>query len=140
MKKNYWVHTGKEKLYWRAFSYIFWAMLIFSPAIAQAQTLAFPGAEGFGAYAKGGRGGRVLHVTNLNDEGKGSLRWAIEQEGSRTVVFDISGTITLDDDLSIDDPYITIAGQTAPGDGIALRDGSLEIETHDVVIRYSTLR
>src|SRR5699024_5250876 len=102
--------------------------------------LAFPGAEGFGAYAEGGRGGRVLHVTNLNDEGKGSLRWAVEQEGPRIVVFDVSGTITLDDDLSIDDPYITIAGQTAPGDGIALRDGLFEIETHDVVIRYLRVR
>lgn len=97
---------------------------------------AFPTAEGFGAYAKGGRGGRVLHITNLNDEGNGSLRWAIEQEGPRTVVFEVSGTITLEDDLPIDNPYITIAGQTAPGDGIAIRDGSLEIETHDVVIRY----
>lgn len=105
-----------------------------------AQPRAFPGAEGFGAYAKGGRGGEVLHVTNLNDEGKGSLRWAIEQEGPRTVIFEVSGTIVLENDLSIENPYITIAGQTAPGDGIALRDGVLEIKTHDVVVRYLRVR
>lgn len=101
---------------------------------------AFPGAEGFGAYAKGGRGGEVLHVTNLKDEGEGSLRWAVEQEGPRTVVFEVSGTIALDDDLSINNPYITIAGQTAPGDGIAIRDGALQIQTNNVVIRYLRAR
>lgn len=106
----------------------------------EAKIKAFPGAEGFGAYAKGGRGGRVIHVTNRKDKGEGSLRWAVEQEGPRTVVFEVSGTIVLEDDLSIYNPFITIAGQTAPGDGIAIRNGSLEIETHDVVIRYLRAR
>lgn len=108
--------------------------------VANNKVKAFPSAEGFGAYAEGGRGGDVFHVTNLNDKGQGSLRWAIEQEGPRTVVFEVSGTIDLEDDLSIDNPYITIAGQTAPGAGIAIRNGSLEIETHDVVVRYIRVR
>jgi len=101
-----------------------------------AQKLAFPGAEGYGKYAKGGRGGTVYEVTNLNDAGPGSLRAAVEASGARTVVFRISGTIKLRSDLEISNPYITIAGQTAPGDGICIRDQSLEIQTHDVVIRY----
>ncbi|MCW9706587.1 pectate lyase family protein [Fodinibius salsisoli] len=108
--------------------------------MADQKIKAFPGAEGFGAYAKGGRGGKVIYVTNLNDNGPGSLRAAIEQEGPRTVVFEVSGTIVLEEDLTIDHPYITIAGQTAPGDGIAVRDGSLEIGTHDVVVRYLRVR
>ncbi|MDZ7691471.1 MAG: hypothetical protein U5K69_10135 [Balneolaceae bacterium] len=108
--------------------------------VSIAQPLAFPGAEGYGRFATGGRGGEVIYVTNLNDSGPGSLRWAIEQEGPRTVVFEVSGTIVLEDDLSIENPYITIGGQTAPGDGIAIRDGTLEIETHDVVVRYIRVR
>ncbi len=102
--------------------------------------LAFPGAEGFGAYSKGGRGGQVIHVTNLDDKGPGSLRWAVEQEGPRTVVFEISGTIELKNTLSIENPYITIAGQTAPGDGICIRNDGLVIKTHDVIIRYLRCR
>lgn len=105
-----------------------------------AQQIAFPGAEGFGAYSQGGRGGKVLHVTTLADEGPGSLRWAVEQEGPRTIVFDISGTIKLKNRLTIRNPYITIAGQTAPGDGICLRDGMLGITASDVIVRYIRCR
>ena len=72
------------------------------------QQLAFPSAEGFGAYAKGGRGGQVIYVTNLNDDGPGSLRQAVEQEGPRTVVFGVSGTIELKERLNIENPYLRL--------------------------------
>lgn len=110
-----------------------------SNTLSQKQ-LAFPGAEGFGAYAKGGRGGNVVFVTNLNNDGHGSLRWAVEQEGPRTIVFKVSGTIELKDRLNILHPYITIAGQTAPGDGICLKGETLRIGTNDVIIRYIRVR
>ncbi|TFI58214.1 pectate lyase [Sphingomonas parva] len=97
---------------------------------------AFPGAEGAGRLALGGRGGRVLRVTNLEDKGPGSLRAAVEAEGPRFVVFDIGGTIELKKPLVIRNGRITIAGQTAPGGGITLRDRHLEIAADDVVVRY----
>jgi len=97
---------------------------------------AFPGAEGFGANTPGGRGGRVIAVTNLNDDGPGSFRAACEAEGPRIVIFRISGLITLTRKLVIKNPYITIAGQTAPGDGICLRNFTFVIATHDVVVRF----
>ena len=78
---------------------------------------AFPGAEGAGAQTVGGRGGRVIEVTNLDDSGPGSLRAAVEATGSRIVVFRIGGTIRLQSPLKIKEPYITIAGQTATGGG-----------------------
>src|SRR4030095_8584613 len=84
-------------------------------------TIAFPGAEGFGKYTKGGRGGKVFVVTNLNDDGQGSFRKAATAKGPRIVVFAISGTIHLASPLSIKSD-ITIAGQTASGDGVCLAD------------------
>jgi hypothetical protein len=101
-----------------------------------ADVIAFPGADGFGRYSRGGRGGRVYTVTNLNDSGPGSLREAVEAEGPRTVVFAVSGTIQLESHLNVLNDYITIAGQTAPGAGIALRDYPLRINANHVVVRY----
>jgi hypothetical protein len=97
---------------------------------------AFPGAEGFGSTTRGGRGGRVIFVTNLNDDGPGSLRAACEAEGPRIVIFRVAGTIALARPIMVRNPFMTLAGQTAPGDGICLRDFPFAVATHDVVVRY----
>ncbi len=115
-------------------------MLGFLSGESIGQVPAFPGAEGFGMYAAGGRGGDVYEVTNLNDSGPGSFRAACEANGPRTVIFRISGTITAKSRINILKPNITIAGQTAPGDGICLRGAELMIRTHDVIVRYIRFR
>jgi lysophospholipase L1-like esterase len=101
-----------------------------------APLLAFPGAEGAGRFALGGRGGAVFHVAHLGDGGPGSLRAAVEATGPRTVVFEVSGTIALKSPLRVTNGRLTIAGQTAPGDGITLRDQPFEIAADDVVVRF----
>ena len=116
------------------------AAVVLSVTSVQGQQLAFPGAEGYGRFAQGGRGGKVLFVTNLNDNGPGSLREAIDAEFPRIVVFQISGTIKLESDLRIVHPLITIAGQTAPGDGICLRNYPLIVSANDAVVRYLRVR
>ena len=98
---------------------------------------AFPGAEGYGSLTRGGRGGKVIAVTNLNPSGPGSLQAACEAEGPRIVVFKVAGTI--DGDVRIRNDFITIAGQTAPGDGITIK-GNLGVDANDVVIRYIRVR
>jgi hypothetical protein len=103
--------------------------------------LAFPGAEGYGRYAVGGRGGKVIEVTNLNDDGPGSLRDAINQEiGPRTIVFNVSGNIKLASRLVVNQPYITVAGQTAPGEGITISRAPIGLTGNDGVIRFLKVR
>ena len=108
--------------------------------LPQAEIPAFPGAEGGGMYTFGGRGGKVIVVTNLNDRGPGSFREACETGGARIVVFNVSGIIHLETPISVRAPYITIAGQTAPGDGICIAGESFAIDTHDVIVRHMRFR
>ena len=119
------------------------ALIILSALISLisfAQELAFPGAEGFGKYTTGGRGGKVWIVTNVNDNGPGSLREAVEAEGPRIVVFEVDGDIHLETPLRIENDNITIAGQSAPGDGICLCDSPVVINASNVIVRYIRCR
>jgi len=109
--------------------------------VAEAALPAFPGALGWAAQTPGGRGGRIIRVTNLNSEGEGSLRAAIEAEGPRIVVFEVGGVIDLGKKtLKLQNPYITIAGQTAPSPGITLIRGGMDIASHDVIVQHIRIR
>ena len=119
-------------------SYVPWAFRPYD--LKQSKIPSFPGAEGGGMYTFGGRGGKVITVSNLNDDGIGSFRWACEQGGARIIVFNVSGIIKLKTPIIVRAPYITIAGQTAPGDGVCIAGESFQVNTHDVVVRHMRFR
>ena len=119
--------------------------LLFSSTTLLSQVPAFPGAQGGGAESAGGRGGIIYEVTNLNNDGAGSLRAGIAMSGPRTIVFRVAGTINITSGYTISNPYLTIAGQTAPGGGIQIAaknsgQNIFNINTHDVTLRYLRLR
>lgn len=108
---------------------------------AATATVAFPGAVGWAAHTPGGRGGAIIRVTNLNAAGPGSLRDALRAPGPRVIVFEVGGVIDLDrETLRISEPFVTVAGQTAPSPGITLIRGGIDIATHDVIIRHLRIR
>jgi len=118
--------------------YIPWAA--YPGDLVKADIPAFPGAEGGGAFTPGGRGGKIFVVTSLEDSGKGTFREACEAIGARTIVFNVSGIIHLKRPISVRAPYITIAGQTSPGDGICIAGESVLLDTHDIIIRHMRFR
>jgi hypothetical protein len=111
-----------------------------NPDQSLSKPLAFPGADGFGKYTTGGRGGEVIIVSNLNDSGPGCLREAIKKKGPRIITFEVAGTIELQSPLVINNDDVTIAGQSAPGDGICIRNQIFRVSANNVIIRYMRFR
>jgi hypothetical protein len=112
-----------------------------TPTFAQSQKLAFPGALGWAATTPGGRGGAVVKVTNLDSEGPGSFRAALAQKGPRIIVFEVGGVIDLArKTLKVEEPFVTIAGQTAPSPGVTFIRGGMDVLTHDVIVQHIRVR
>jgi hypothetical protein len=121
--------------------YTFFFFLFSLNLASQAQQIANYGIEGWAAYTPGGRGGKIIRVTNLNATGAGSFAEAIAASGPRIIVFEVGGVINLNgSSKTISNPYVTIAGQTAPGKGITLINGGLQIKTHDVILQHIRIR
>jgi hypothetical protein len=135
-------HDSRRVYFWRVDSYDSSGNITRGDAWAfRPRHLAFPGAEGYGRFAIGGRGGKVVKVTNLDDSGPGSLRAAVEMNEPRIVVFDVSGKIVLKSTLGLRNPYLTIAGQTAPGLGICIANYNMgAMGSHDLIVRYMRVR
>lgn len=134
-------NSSLNLLYRKNLLSLLFILIILSSSKLFSQTPAFPGAEGFGKYATGGRGGTVLRVTNLNSSGSGSLRAALEASGPRTIVFEVGGTINLNGaNIYVNNGNVTVAGQTAPGDGILIRGGMIQFEASNVIVRYIRVR
>ena len=116
-------------------------VLVSSRSFAQTPLPAFPGAQGRGAYVSGGRGGDVYHVTSLADSGPGTLRYGLDSAtGPRTIVFDVGGLIKLEDGLGVQKPDITIAGETAPGQGICIIHHGMMVSGPNVILRHIRVR
>jgi pectate lyase len=113
---------------------------LLSDGVTPCPPLAFPTAEGFGRFTKGGREGTIIYVTNLDDSGPGSFRDAVLSSGPRIIVFNVSGTIFLESEIKMRNPYITVAGQTAPGDGITIRGNSMYVENSEFIVRHLKIR
>jgi pectate lyase len=127
-------------IYMRNLIFLFFVLFITCRSVAQENVpVAFPGAEGFGKYTTGGRGGRVYIVNNLNDKGEGSFREAAQAKEKRTILFSVAGTIHLESPLLING-QVTIAGQSAPGDGICIADQPVKISGNQVIVRYLRFR
>jgi hypothetical protein len=117
------------------------ALLLASCALHAEDLAAFPGAVGWAAATPGGRGGEALRVTSLESKGPGSLRAALEHHGPRIIVFEVGGVIDLDrETLRITEPYVTVAGQTAPSPGVTIIRGGIDVATHDVIVRHIRIR
>jgi pectate lyase len=149
-----WLFTGAGGLFFVAFVLIIGIPLVISamepetpknpstprPFEPQAGLPVFPGAEGFGTRTVAGRGGKVIAVTSLADDGPGTLRAALDDPSPRIIVFAVSGTIEVNSELQLHHPFVTVAGQTAPGGGICIKGAGLTIFTHDVLVRHIRVR